>query len=120
MEEKEEEAEQSTEEPKPEYSEDGLSPVKDFNERGDVLGLLRDSGWREDCKRGNRIYFTRPGKKDGVSASWNTEKRIFWVFTSSTNEFAENKGYNATSVFIRLCCGGDLSLIHISEPTRPY
>ena len=73
------------------------SPWDDYNQRGDVIELLENHGWKATGRSGNRMYFTRPDKKNGVSASWNFDYQIFWVFTSST-EFEENKGYRAVDV----------------------
>lgn len=93
------------------YKEWRLSPFNDYNERGDVLSLLLDSGW-EECRgsRGKSIRLKRAGNpKSGSSALFDTESRILNVFSTSTC-FDVNRGYSPTDIFVLLECEGDLSL----------
>lgn len=93
------------------YKEWKLSPFSDYNERGDVLSLLLDSGW-EECRgsRGKSIRLKRAGNpKSGSSALFDTDSRILNVFSTSTS-FDVNRGYSPTDIFVLLECEGDLSL----------
>ena len=93
------------------YKEWKLSPFNDYNERGDVLSLLLDSGW-EECRgsRGKSIRLKRAGNpKSGSSALFDTDSRILNVFSTSTC-FDVNRGYSPTDIFVLLECEGDLSL----------
>lgn len=84
----------------------GLSPVDDYNQRGDIIDLLTRHGWTVNRSTDERIYFTRPGKKDGISGDWLRSKRWFSVFTTSS-PFEPNKAYNASAVFNILENKGD-------------
>lgn len=87
----------------------GLSVFDDYNQRGDVTGLLQQHGWKIIREQGQRIHLKRPGNTNSkVSGNWHTTKRIFYPFTSST-VFEQNKGYNATGVFALLECNNDFS-----------
>jgi hypothetical protein len=81
-----------------------------FNAEMDIEGALGSHGWTRGRARGHNIEYTRPGKteRDGISATWHTEKRLFYVFTSSS-EFEADRAYNAAQVFCVLECGGDMS-----------
>ena len=93
------------------YKEWKISPFEDYNERGDVISLLLDSGW-EECKgsRGKSIRLKRAGNpKSGSSALFDTDTRVFNCFSTSTS-FNVGRGYSPTDVFVELECEGDLSL----------
>lgn len=93
------------------YKEWKLSPFADFNERGDVLSLLLDSGW-EEC-RGSTSKSTRLKRagnpKSGSSALFDNDSRIFNCFSTSTS-FDVGRGYTPTDVFTELECENDLGL----------
>jgi putative DNA primase/helicase len=87
----------------------GLLPFDDYNVRGDVPSLLEQEGWRFVYKRGDRIYYKRPGTTDSfTSANFHTELRVFYVFSTST-EFEGNRGYNPVQVYTQLKHNGDFS-----------
>lgn len=96
--------------PKPTRKEDDLyttNPFEDFNSNCDPVALFEKFGWKLMRHQTSvRLYFTRPGKDSGVSASFNREKRVFYVFTSST-ELAPNRGYNPASILAELEFDGD-------------
>jgi len=82
------------------------NPFEDFNYRCDPVQLMESQGWsflRENTKF---IWFTRPGKDQGVSASFNTEKRIFYIFTSST-DLESTRGYNPSTLYAEFTHSGD-------------
>lgn len=85
---------------------DGVSPFDDYSAKGDVMSLLDTHGWRKCEAKSDMVSFTRPGKKNGISASFRLSDRIFYVFTNST-VFEGSKGYNPAQVFTTLECGGD-------------
>ena len=83
----------------------GVGVFEDYNLRGDIPQLLEDSDWRYVETQGNNMRYKRPGTTDSrTSADWHTDKRLLYVFTSST-EFEPNKGYNPVQVFTMLNCG---------------
>jgi hypothetical protein len=79
----------------------------DYNNRGDVPELLQRNGWTYKGKSNGNEMYKRPGvTPTNWSAAWHPQKRIFYVFTSST-DFEKEKGYNASSVFCKLECNDD-------------
>ncbi len=87
----------------------GLTPFDDYNSRVDIVGLLEFHGWTQLFKRGNIIYFQRPGKIGrGVSATWGAVPDRFYVFSTSTG-FENNHIYKASAVYAILEHGGDYS-----------
>jgi len=88
-------------------SSSGNSPFEDYNQRGDVIGLLESNGWRVVNQRGDRINLLRPGQTDSkTSGNYHTGLRVLRVFSSST-EFNSDKGYSPSQVFSLLVCNGD-------------
>jgi len=81
-----------------------LSPGDDYDAKADVPALLKAHGWKACGSSGK--YWTRPGKKHGVSASWNVVPDRLYVFSTSTNFEAEHV-YRAWHVYAILECGGD-------------
>ena len=80
---------------------------ENFNQNGDVLGLLQNHGWKIKYQKGNRIYLLRPGKDGkGISANFNTDLRLFTTWSSST-QFEARKAYNASQLFNLLECAED-------------
>ncbi|MBB6109748.1 Bifunctional DNA primase/polymerase, N-terminal [Mucilaginibacter lappiensis] len=82
------------------------NPWDHFNGSCNPVEFLKEFGWEEFKSNGHFIWFTRPGKTKGVSASWNVEKRIFYIFTSST-ELEASKGYHPVTVLAELKFAGD-------------
>ena len=83
----------------------GKKPWEDYNERVDIVQLLNRNGWDTVEKKGDRIFFKRPGATTHTSANFHIDKRIFYVFTTSSQ--FENKGYTPFAVFALLECNGD-------------
>jgi len=93
--------------PQPIYGAPGLTPLEDYNNRGDVVGLLKNKGWRVIDERGDRINLLRPGDtKSKSSGNFHTGLRVLRVFSSST-EFNPERGYNPAQVFSLLECNED-------------
>lgn len=83
------------------------SPFQDYNERGDIIGLLQSHGWKLVQDDGNKARFQRPGNTTArTSGDYCRELGLFAVFTTST-EFEPNKGYRPSAVYCMLECGGD-------------
>lgn len=94
------------------YNSTGLSPFEDYNQRGDIVGLLESKGWRVVNQRGERINLLRPGSTDSkTSGNYHTGLRVLRVFSSST-EFNPDKGYSPAQVFSLLECNGDNKLTY--------
>ncbi len=94
------------------YNSIGLSPFEDYNQRGDVVDLLKSKGWRVVSQKGERINLLRPGSTDSkTSGNYHTGLRVLRVFSSST-DFNPDKGYSPSQVFSLLECNGDNKLTY--------
>ena len=82
------------------------SPIDDYNERGDVLGLLTNHGWTITEQNSVKAILRRPGKDRGKSGDYLFEKKWFGVFSTST-EFEIQKAYTPAAVYCKLECGDD-------------
>lgn len=95
--------------PKPTKSQDdyySVNPFEDFNARVDPTQLMQELGWKFANQNSINLYFTRPDKGKGVSASFHKELRVFYVFTSST-ELQQGRAYHPSTVLSILKFGGD-------------
>ena len=91
------------------YKEWKISPFDDFNERGDVLGVLLGNGWEELRGGGKSIRLKRAGNTTSQSSAlFDPESRVFNCFSTST-VFDTGRGYSPADVFITLECDGDTS-----------
>lgn len=87
----------------------GLSPFEDYNDRGDVIGLLLSHGWTISETKGNKILFKRPGQSTSShSGNFDKDKNWFSVFTTSSN-FETEKAYLPYAVFAKLECNDDFT-----------
>lgn len=94
----------------------GLTPIEDYNDRADVVGLLVKHGWREVGKKGSKILMQRPGDtKADHSGNYDEEKKWFSVFSTST-EFEPQTPYQPYAVYGVLECGKDWNEV----PKRLY
>ena len=84
------------------------NPFEDFNNRVDPTQLITQFGWKFSHENAQYIYYTRPDKQRGVSASWNKSKRVFYIFTAST-ELVPSRGYLPATIVAELQFGGDKS-----------
>lgn len=88
----------------------GLSSFQDYNERGDVVGLLEGYGWKIVGQKGSKTIFLRPGQTTSQSSgNYDHEKKWFSVFTTST-EFEPEHAYQPYAVYAVLECNKDFSL----------
>lgn len=81
------------------------NPFEDYN-KNDQGKVLEEYGWKVDRENNHFIWYTRPGKDSGVSASFNKEKDVYWIFTSSSI-LDPSRGYNAASILSKFECNGD-------------
>lgn len=82
------------------------NPFEHYNQSPEAETILQEHGWSFLKQSNLFIWFTRPDKGAGVSASFNRSKRVYYIFTSST-EFDEGKGYNPATILSILEHGGD-------------
>jgi hypothetical protein len=87
----------------------GMSPYDDYNERGDVIGLLESHGWKIVGQKGPRTIFLRPGQTTShTSGNYDASKKWFSVFTTSS-DFEPEKAYLPYAVFAVLECNKNFS-----------
>lgn len=88
----------------------GKSSFEDYNERGDVVGLLQNNGWTVVGQNGRKTVFLRPGQTSSQSSgNYDHDKKWFSVFTTST-EFEPQHAYLPYAVYAILECGKDFSM----------
>ena len=78
------------------------TPGDEFDQRGDIEGLLQSHGW----KKVDPVHWCRPGKSRGISASLGHIPGRFYVFSTST-QFEPEKPYKPYAVYAMLEHGGD-------------
>lgn len=76
----------------------------DYDAKADVPALLAAHGWQKVGAYGWR----RPGKRDGISATWDKVPGRFYVFTTST-DFESEHVYRPWHVYAVLEHHGDFS-----------
>lgn len=88
----------------------GLSPFEDYNDRGDVVALLEQHGWKAVKNKGNKTLLLRPGQSTAThSGNYDFDKKWFSVFTTST-EFDPQKAYQPYAVYAVLECNKDFTV----------
>lgn len=87
----------------------GLSPGDDYNQRGDVIALLEEHGWKRVQHVHSKMHLRRPGQTSALtSGNFDYDTRWWSVFTTST-VFEPEKAYKPWHVFAILECSGDYS-----------
>lgn len=89
------------------YSSTGLNPFEDYNQRGDIVVLLKEKGWTVVSEIGERINLLRPGSTDSkTSGNYHKGLKVLRVFSSSTI-FNPDRAYSPAQVFTILECSED-------------
>ena len=83
----------------------GNRPGDHYNQRGDLVSLLKSHGWTS----GNGVYWTRPGKQGGISATLGKVEGKFYVFSSNAHPFVPETSYSAFAVYSILEHSGDFA-----------
>ncbi len=100
-------------------------PGEDFNRRANWPEVLEPHGWRRVAQRGDKTYWRRPDKSEGISATTGYAGTDYlYVFSTSTS-FESERGYTKFSAFAVLNCAGDfreatkaLAALGYGEPLR--
>lgn len=94
----------------PKAAQEGLSTFEDYNQRGDVVALLQEHGWKIVGRKGQKTVFLRPGQTTSQSSgNFDHEKNWFSVFTTSS-EFEPETAYLPYAVYAYLECNKDFQL----------
>lgn len=83
----------------------GDRPGDVFDRTGDLVGLLQKHGWTTS----GGVYWTRPGKSSGISATLGKVEGKFYVFTSNAAPFEPETSYSPFACYAMLECGGDFT-----------
>lgn len=88
----------------------GVSPGDDFEARTSWAEILEPYDWRAVHSAGRTVYWRRPGKDSGISATTgrDPERDRLYVFTTST-EFDAERPYTKFGAHALLEHGGDHS-----------
>jgi hypothetical protein len=88
-------------------SKPGGRPGDDFNARGQWPQILEPFGWRPVFERNGEIFWRRPGKTEGVSATTGfAGTGYLYVFSTST-PFEAERGYSKFAAYALLNHNGD-------------
>lgn len=87
-------------------NEDGLKPGDDFNQRGDCLPYLEKHNYKI-WGNGDKKFIIRPGKNEGVSATYNFVKDKLYVFSTNCYPFESLRSYSKFAVVAMLEFNGD-------------
>jgi len=84
---------------------EGLSPFEDFNNRGEVIPLLENQGYKVVKENSERVYLLRPGATDSkTSGNYLKSNRLLYFHSSNASPFEPGKGYNPSQTFALLEC----------------
>lgn len=92
-----------------------LRPGDDYDRRGpEWKDILEPAGWRLDHSVGGVDHWTRPGKREGVSATTGHARTpdnlpLLYVFSSNAHPFDSETSYSKFSAYTTLHHGGDFS-----------
>ncbi len=82
------------------------NPFDHYNSSVEAENLLTNYGWTEFIDNDQFRHYTRPDKGKGISASWIKDKRLYHIFTSST-QLDNDKNYSPSYVLGMLEYNGD-------------
>ncbi len=86
-----------------------LPPGADYAIKTD-WGDILPKGWRRSGRVGDVEYWTRPGKRAGVSATVNfSGKENLYIFSTNASPFEPQKSYSKFAAYALLKHGGDFS-----------
>ncbi len=88
-------------------TDDRKRPGDDYNERADWETILHEAGWEISRIHGEKIYWRRPGKDEGISGTTGHCKTdgsgdLLYVFSSNAAPFQEGKAYSKFSAITLL------------------
>ena len=56
-----------------------------------IDNILQSAGYTHDKVKGEKVRYTRPGKKSSISADYDTNRRTFYIFSSNAPEYGKFK-----------------------------
>lgn len=86
----------------------GTRPGDDFNRRADWASILQPHGWVPVRQRGEVIYWRRPGKGEGISATTHyAGSGLLYIFSTNAAPFEADTGYAPFAAYAMLEHGGN-------------
>lgn len=83
------------------------NPFEHYNRTCDPVELFNQCGWGFVARRGDYIWFTRPGGRQGdVHASYNVQKQYYYIFTVNSDLESE-RAYNPATILAHYHFNGD-------------
>lgn len=74
----------------------------------DALKLLEQAGWVVVRDRGDALYLTRPGKDEGISATFGfVAPGVLYVFSSNAAPFEPGRAYGPFAIYTEVLHNGD-------------
>ena len=104
------------------YQEDTTRPGDLYNQTATFAEILEPLGWKRVGQQKETIYWRRPGKNFGISATENWKGNgLLHVFSKSTSLEAE-RSYTKFQVYAFLSCDGDFSqaAFQVKKPEKEY
>lgn len=79
-------------------------PVSFFNAEKIAFAkkLLEDHGWQKLSESEGIEYWRRPGKDEGVSATWGHRSAMLYVFSSNVQKFEPEMYYSPFQILVKL------------------
>lgn len=109
----------SIQKPKPKKSEIDYYNENPFDHFAGSEQAANVLGWKKIKETNKYIYYTRPGKSSGVSASFDLERRYYYIFTSST-QYEPSKGYSPATILAMEQFGGDMRKCYAELVSRGF
>lgn len=89
---------------------DGHRPGDDFNRRADWASIIQSHGWVPVRQHGDVIYWRRPGKGEGISATTNYGgSGLLYVFSTNAAPFESDTAYTPFAAYALLEHGGNFT-----------
>lgn len=87
-----------------------LSPIADYNSRGDIVAELQRHGWTIVSETGNKTRLRSAEGQHKFNAEYDRMKKYFFVWTDHDTPFEPNTGYTPASAW---------ALLNKIDPDKP-
>lgn len=95
-------------------------PGTDYSACSDHAALFEEYGWVYVETEGNNERWRRPGKSDGWSATWHTERRCWYVFSPNAPPFEKDIGLSLFQCYALLEHKGDFNAAGAALAAKGY
>ncbi|MCB9016130.1 MAG: hypothetical protein H6541_10075 [Lentimicrobiaceae bacterium] len=84
---------------KPQFINTELSPIADYNKRGDIVAELKRFGWIVINENGNKIRLKSAAGQHKFNSEYDRQKNYFFVWTDHDTPFKADTGYTPASTW---------------------